>query len=65
MDPEPIMLDLVQPQRAGGRLQSFHRKAGLNEPGWQGTRTRQHAGLIAQTDGDKKALGTATVGLLA
>jgi hypothetical protein len=49
-DPEAVVLDLVQPSIARGRLLGFGGKAGLDEPGWQGTRTRQHADLIGPAD---------------
>jgi hypothetical protein len=41
-DPEAIVLDLMQPPLAGRRLLGFGRQARLDEPGRQGTRTRQH-----------------------
>jgi hypothetical protein len=43
-DPEAVVLNLMQPQLTGRRLLGFCRQARLDEPGRQGTRTRQHMG---------------------
>ena len=42
-DPEAVVLDLVQPQLARGRVRGFGRKAWRDEAERQGVRTRQHA----------------------
>jgi hypothetical protein len=49
------VLNLVQPHSARRRPWRFRRQARLDESGWQGTRTRQHADLIGQADEDGKA----------
>jgi hypothetical protein len=42
--PEPVVLDLVQPQRAGRRPWRFGREARGDEAGWNGT--RPHSGAL-------------------
>src|SRR6266436_8150997 len=42
--PEAVVLDLVNPQLAGGLLAGFCGKARRDEPGRQGTGTQRHGG---------------------
>jgi hypothetical protein len=42
-DPEAVVLDFMQPIRAGWRTRGACGEARCNEAGWQGTRSQQHA----------------------